>query len=266
MKLLFPGGEHPQVLLNPGLNRVGSDPEGSVVLARPGVHPRHFDLFVTATGVNLQLPEGAGAVQVGGKPVDSMMALRNGDIIGFAGINCKFVVVEVARSVAPAAGAGAAPEMDGDSGATRVRAALPKFLLRGVSGQIFGKMFPITGPTTIGRSAECDIAVPVEEISRRHALVKPVADGLMIEDLGSSNGTYINNKRIQTGHLGPGDELRLDAVRFLLVAPGMEMQSQAPKPAAAPAPAAAGSPLANTLLIGVIVVSAIVVVAVLLLR
>ncbi len=260
MKLLFPGGEHPQVLLNPGINRVGSDPEGSVVVARPGVQSRHFDLFVTATGANLQGPEGGGPVQVGGKPVDSMMALRSGDTITFAGITCKFVVVEVARSVASAPPADA----DGDPGATRIRAALPKFILRGVAGQLFGKMFPITGPTTIGRSAECDIAVQAEEISRRHALVKPVADGLMVEDLGSSNGTYINNKRVQTGHLAPGDELRLDAVRFLLVAPGMEMQAPA-KPAAA-TPASEGSRLGTYALVGVIVVSAIVVAAVFLLR
>jgi len=48
---------------------------------------------------------------------------------------------------------------------------------------------------------------------------------LSVEDLGSSNGTYINNKRVQHGFLNPGDELRLDAVRFILVAPGMEMNA-----------------------------------------
>ena len=38
MKLVFPGGEHPQVLLGPGVNRVGSDPQANIVLDRPGVH------------------------------------------------------------------------------------------------------------------------------------------------------------------------------------------------------------------------------------
>ena len=37
MKLVFPGGEHPQVLLGPGVNRIGSDPHANIVLDRPGV-------------------------------------------------------------------------------------------------------------------------------------------------------------------------------------------------------------------------------------
>jgi pSer/pThr/pTyr-binding forkhead associated (FHA) protein len=87
----------------------------------------------------------------------------------------------------------------------------------------------------IGRAVECDIAVTADEISRRHALVKPTSEGLAVEDLGSANGTYINNKRVQNGFLNPGDELRLDAVRFIMVAPGMDMSAPASaKPAAAP--------------------------------
>jgi pSer/pThr/pTyr-binding forkhead associated (FHA) protein len=44
----------------------------------------------------------------------------------------------------------------------------------------------------------------------------------MVEDLGSANGTWINDKRVHTGMLSPGDELRLDTVRFLLLAPGSQ--------------------------------------------
>lgn len=247
MKLVFPNGEHATVLLGIGLNRIGSDPEGSVAISAPGVEPRHFEIHVTGTGANLQLPEGSGAVLVNGKPVKEMMALRTGDMLGFGGITAKFVVAEPAKTMAgssplPPAVVAAAREMalDGDPGATRVRAAPPKFVLRGVSGTTFGKMYGVTGPMSIGRSAECDISIPVEEISRRHALVKPNAQGLQVEDLGSSNGTYINNKRVQTGQLLPGDELRLDQVRLILVAPGMEIQQVQQKAPAAPAAAATG--------------------------
>ena len=61
-------------------------------------------------------------------------------------------------------------------------------------------------------------------------MVRPTAEGLVVEDQGSANGTFINDKRVQSGLLRPGDELRLDAVRFVLVAPGFE---KAPAPAAA---------------------------------
>jgi pSer/pThr/pTyr-binding forkhead associated (FHA) protein len=123
-----------------------------------------------------------------------------------------------------------------------VRLAIPKFVLRGVSGAVFSKVFPVAGPVVIGRAPECDISVPADEMSRRHALVKPTPDGLQVEDLGSSNGTFINNKKVQTGFLGPGDELRLDAVRFILVAPGMEIPSHS---AQAPAGKAAAPIVSN---------------------
>lgn len=239
MKLVFPNGEHGQVLLSPGANRIGSAADNAVVLTNPGILPLHCVIHVTANGANLQIPPGGGAVTVNSKPVTDLMSLRPGDAIGIGPVGARYAVVEAARSQAIAEGG-----PDEDSGATRVRMAVPKYVLRGVSGALFSKVFPVTGPVVIGRAAECDISVPADEISRRHALVKPTPEGLAVEDLGSSNGTFINGKRVQHGFLNPGDELRLDAVRFILVAPGMEMATaQVPKMAPVGATkAASGSP------------------------
>ena len=242
MKLVFPNGEHPQVLLSHGVNRIGRSAEGAVVLAVAGILDRHCEIHVTSTGANLQVPDEGGEVSVNGKPVADIMALRAGDTLGIGPVQARFMVVEAARAV-PASAAAAAAADEEDTGATRVRMAVPKFLLRGVSGAVFGKVFPVQGPVVIGRAAEADIPVAADEISRRHALVKPTQDGLSVEDLGSSNGTYINGKRVQQGFLKPGDELRLDAVRFILVAPGMEMAQQATRlaqPSEPAAPAAGG--------------------------
>lgn len=238
MKLVFPNGEHAQVLLSSGVNRVGSGPDNAVVLSDPSIGDVHCEIHVTSTGANLQVPAGGGPVSVNGKPVPDIMALRAGDQIGFGPVLARFAVVEAARSVSPA---GAAAGPDEDSGATRVRMAVPKFVLRGVSGAVFGKVFPVAGPVVIGRAPECDISVHAEEISRRHALVKPTPEGLSVEDLGSSNGTYINARRVQQGFLNAGDELRLDAVRFIVVAPGMEMAQQATRQQAGAPVAAAGN-------------------------
>lgn len=238
MKLVFPNGEHSQVLLSPGANRIGAAAENAVVLTHPGILPLHCVVHVTANGANLQIPPGGGAVSVNGKPVTDLMSLRPGDTLLIGTITAKYAIVEAARAASPAEAGG-----DEDSGATRVRMAVPKYVLRGVSGALFSKVFPVTGPVVIGRAAECDISVPADEISRRHALIKPTPEGLSVEDLGSSNGTYINGKRVQHGFLNPGDELRLDAVRFILVAPGMEMATaQVPKMAPVAAARPAGNP------------------------
>ena len=269
MKLVFPNGEHATVLLATGVNRIGSDPDGTVAISAPGVLARHLEIHITSTGANLQLPEGSGSVTVNGKPVKELMALRTGDQVGFGAVVAKFVAAEPIKTVAGSSplppsviAAAQAMALDGDSGATRVRAAAPKFVLRGVSGNTFGKMYGVTGPMTIGRSAECDIAIPVEEISRRHALVKPNAAGLQVEDLGSSNGTYINNKRVQAGQLGPGDELRLDQVRLILVAPGMEIQHlQQKAPLAPPIVASAGGSGLVKAIAGVVIVGSLALIA-----
>ena len=42
------------------------------------------------------------------------------------------------------------PGSEEDAGATRVRPAVPKFVLRGVSGAVFGKVYPVAGPVVIG--------------------------------------------------------------------------------------------------------------------
>ena len=251
MKLVFPNGEHGQVFLNPGVNRIGSDIDNAVVLNRPGILPVHAVIHISGTGANLQVPQGAGPVTVNGKAVPDIMGLRSGDNISFGNVQAKFAVVEESRS--SPGGMGDAGE---DSGATRVRLAIPKFVLRGVSGAVFSKVFPVAGPVTIGRSPECDISVPADEMSRKHALVKPTPEGLQVEDLGSANGTYINNKRVQTGFLGPGDELRLDAVRFILVAPGMEIPNSNREPPASTAkPAAAVSSNAKLQMIAMALVA-----------
>ncbi len=117
-------------------------------------------------------------------------------------------------------------------GATRVRVALPKYILRGVSGSTFGKTFALHGTMVVGRAAECEISIPTEEVSRRHAQLRTVSDGIHVEDLGSANGTFINGERVKQGVLMPGDELRLDTVRFTLIVPGQELQQAAQKTSA----------------------------------
>jgi pSer/pThr/pTyr-binding forkhead associated (FHA) protein len=220
MKLVFPGGEHPQVLLGPGINRVGSDPQANIVLDRPGVLPQHCELHVTAGGVMLQVPHGT-TVTVNGRAVDGLIALRPGDSVSFDRIQARLASLDAAAPIARHGAVLPAPAND-DPGATAVRPVLPKFVLRGVSGEGFGRIYPLLGPTVVGRAPECNLRLDESGLSRQHARLVPTNDGIQIEDLGSTNGSFINGKRVQRGLATPGDEVGFDTLRFRLAAPGQQ--------------------------------------------
>lgn len=215
MKLVFPGGEHPQVLLNPGVSRIGSDPQATIVLNSPGVLPQHCELHVTAHGVMLQVPHGT-TVSVNGRAVDGLIALRHGDNVSFDRIQARLASLDT-----PVRNTGSLPApANDDPGATAIRPVLPKFVLRGVSGPTLGRTYPLLGPAVVGRAPECGLRIDETGLSRQHARIVPTSDGLQIEDMGSTNGSFINGKRVQRGFAKAGDEIGFDTVRFRLSAPG----------------------------------------------
>jgi pSer/pThr/pTyr-binding forkhead associated (FHA) protein len=221
MKLVFPGGEHPQVLLGPGVNRIGSDPAATIVIDRPGVRPQHCELHVNTHGVTLHVPHGT-TVSVNGRLVDGLIALRPDDSVGFD---------RVLSPIQRHSGALPLPAND-DPGATAVRPVLPKFVLRGVSGKGFGRSYPVLGPTVVGRAPECTLRLDESGLSRQHARLVPTADGVELEDLGSTNGSFINGKRVQRGFAGAGDEIGFDTLRFRVTAPGQQEAAQNAEPLA----------------------------------
>lgn len=77
------------------------------------------------------------------------------------------------------------------------------------------KVFPLkTGSTTIGRSKENDIVILDASISRQHVRIDVSGERVVLSDLQSSNGTFVNGTRIDTCVLKHGDILRCGDVSF----------------------------------------------------
>lgn len=65
----------------------------------------------------------------------------------------------------------------------------------------------------IGSRADCDLVVAEPKVSGRHCRFTELADGGLVEDLGSSNGTYVNGVRISgTTHVSASDRITLGAL------------------------------------------------------
>jgi pSer/pThr/pTyr-binding forkhead associated (FHA) protein len=243
MKLLFPNGEHAPIEIKDGVTKVGSGAASDVLIAAPGIAQSHCEIECLDGNAKIKVADSAHVVVVNGRQASGEVPIKPGDLVLFAKVGARVVAGDAAAPAPKPAAAAPATQPNEDDGRTKIRMALPRFVLRGVSGSTFGKTYPLFGTMTVGRAADCDISIPGEEISRKHAKLQVQVDGIAIEDLGSSNGTFINGKRVQSGVAKGGDEIRLDPVRFMLVAPGQEMGG-AKAPAAATPAAAAPKPAA----------------------
>jgi adenylate cyclase len=78
------------------------------------------------------------------------------------------------------------------------------------------------GVCTIGRAEDCTVSVASASMSRQHARLDIQGDRAWVSDLGSKNGTYVNEARVERSHaLQPGDRVRVGEVtlRLVLAAP-----------------------------------------------
>lgn len=84
-------------------------------------------------------------------------------------------------------------------------------ILRVISGSAFGRVVQLDGsrPVMIGRSEEADVAFPDDLLmSSRHCRIAPSSEGFQLEDLNSTNGTFVNGAQVTRRLLRDGDSVR----------------------------------------------------------
>lgn len=89
-------------------------------------------------------------------------------------------------------------------------------LLRLQTGPFAGQVYALGPSTRIGRHPYNEVSLGDESVSRYHCWIRTEAGATVLEDLASSNGTFLNGQRLlQEGTLTPGDRFRVGAVEFL---------------------------------------------------
>jgi hypothetical protein len=116
-----------------------------------------------------------------------------------------------------------------DAGAARTDTVM--WTLRFISGKYQGGEFPLrpNREIVIGRSSDLDMVLVEDMVSRKHAKIVTDEKGVAIQDLGSTNGTFVNGEKIRKVDLKDGDRILIGTSIIKLVAvngDGMQVLSE----------------------------------------
>ncbi len=84
-----------------------------------------------------------------------------------------------------------------------------------IHGDDLGKRFAIADrPIEVGRAGACDVTIDNESVSRKHARLWWAGEAYRVKDLGSTNGTYVNDVQVVERDLSDGDQVRIGRAIF----------------------------------------------------
>jgi hypothetical protein len=96
----------------------------------------------------------------------------------------------------------------------------PQFALRFISGKYQGGEFPLrmNREIIIGRSSDLDMVLVEDMVSRKHAKISTNGGEVFIEDMGSTNGTFVNGEKVTRSRLAEGDRILVGTSIIKMVA------------------------------------------------
>ena len=196
---------------------IGRHPECDIVLNADGVSGKHC--MVTQQG-NIWLLEdlqSSNGVFVNGSRISSPRQITSNDQITL-GLSCPFPWDKLEPGIkikAPVYGTTYEPQ-------GKVTQSKPSAVITAVP--------PAKGDSLIiGRNSSCDQVIAEPMVSARHAKIKWVTNGAIIEDLGSSNGTFVNGVKIdQPTLIKAGDIIGLGSYTFTLGGKKLEQEKKKP--------------------------------------
>ena len=262
LKLQFKDPRKAAIWLVDSRYSIGRDKSNDIVIDEEGISNFHAELRVEDDDRVFLIDAGSiNGSFVNDKKISARTQLRAGDRIRVHNAELSLVDPKEQLKAEPNDAATAiSPALQGLSLSNRpasgpgVGGVPVGWVLRGKAGSISGEAFPIpgNGRAILGRSPQCDIVLPGTHVSRQHAELYFQSGRLHVKDLGSSNGTYVNRKKVQDAVVNPGDELRFDTLVFLVESPEdgapqvvePEAESEGERTMFRPAVALSGSPAA----------------------
>ncbi len=105
-----------------------------------------------------------------------------------------------------------------------------RYALRFISGKYQGGEFPLqpNREIVVGRSSELDMVLVEDMVSRKHAKITTTDAQVMIQDLGSTNGTFVNGEKIKKARLKEGDRILVGTSILKLIAVDEKQSAEKP--------------------------------------
>ena len=207
LKIQFKDGRADAIaLVEPG-KTIGKGDVNDIVINEDGVTGFHADLKVEGSQVTLS--DIGGGITLNGDALSGPTVLRAGDLIVVKGVELEVVEDDV----------------DGGSktlvlsGTALLEVGAGAWSLVADSGPEKGQVIPVMDRIEIGRALECDISILEPGLSRKHAELELDGDDLVLRDLGSVNGTYVNGEKIDESRLKDGDRMQFERIKFIVRAP-----------------------------------------------
>jgi pSer/pThr/pTyr-binding forkhead associated (FHA) protein len=206
LRLRFPNRQQADLVLGPGVHAIGRDAnERPMEVADPDQAIAHF--CVDRRGVWLRVQGSRHGLHVNGRPVRRMALLRAGDAVFVDGN--EWLLLGDTPPTAPAENRALPADAAMDS----------RMVVRGIGGAHHGRSITLDQARVVGRLPECDIRIEDAAFADRHARLKPHADGVVLRDLGSHEGSLVNGWPTRNALLRPGDQVVFDTHRFVVEAP-----------------------------------------------
>jgi anti-anti-sigma factor len=217
-QLVLPGGQ--TWPLTGAAVSIGKDVGNDILLDSPGVASHHAKIVrVRGRHVLLDLPQ-SGGTSVEGKRIEDLHVLHDGESFEVGDKVFQFFGAEPET----ASGAVAAGDEANTSGTDRA------------VGVLLFRELPLTEKVlTVGRAPENALVVDDPRVSGLHAKIIRIGDDYWLLDLGSSNGTFVNEQRVSDVHLlRDGDSIAFGASIITFAQRHLHLAAEEPEPEGPP--------------------------------
>jgi len=220
MQLSFPNGEHRDVNFEAGEVTIGSRPDMLVSLPKSGLASHHASIIADRRGLWLRVLPDSQAIHLNGRPVKQLAMLRVGDLLCFdqTRIQLRDTDAKAINRNIPETGPLVLNETQ------QVSAA--RVLLRGLSGQHFGRIYGLVSPQLLGSGANADIAIEDDSVAEKHAQIELHGDKVVLRAMSIEAVTQVNGIAVTDALLSPGDQIAIEQSRFMLEAPGLPLRGR----------------------------------------